>query len=286
MPLITIGLPSHNSERTLELTLKSIFAQSMQDWELICIDDGSTDGTRQILDSLKDPRVHVTLDDQNLGLAARLNQIATQAKGEFLARMDADDIMFPVRLEKQLQFIKSNPDVDLLGTGMVCIDNSEVPRGIRRAPQTVCTPFRILKGEVIYHPTLMARTTWFREHQFDENFGRSEDFELWARTANGLRIANLQEPLLFYREYGMISWRKYWLYSQQTKRAILRHGPSSVGSAKTLWLLLRRLFRDLAYGAAALSGQMYQAIDMRNTSLSVQDAQAYRNILESIPRDG
>ena len=103
--LVTIGLPFYNDRLTLELAIKSIFAQTYKNWELILVDDGSTDGSLNIAKKITDKRVRIISDEKNKGLIFRLNQIASLAKGKYLARMDADDLMQPTRIEKQVEFL-------------------------------------------------------------------------------------------------------------------------------------------------------------------------------------
>ena len=106
---ITIGLPFYNAENYLELAIKSVFAQTYQDWELILMDDGSTDRSLEIAKSINDPRVSVYSDGKNKKLAARLNEIVRLAKYDYLARMDADDLMSTKRIETQMNILKNNP---------------------------------------------------------------------------------------------------------------------------------------------------------------------------------
>ena len=113
---VTIGIPFLNARRYLEDAVRSVFAQTHGDWELLLIDDGSTDGSIAVVRHLDDPRVRVLGDGSNRGLCARLNQIASLAQGTYLARMDADDLMHPERIERQLKFLRANPNVDLIDT--------------------------------------------------------------------------------------------------------------------------------------------------------------------------
>ncbi|MGL5269675.1 MAG: glycosyltransferase family 2 protein, partial [Selenomonadaceae bacterium] len=113
---VSIGLPFYNDEKTLRYTIQSILLQSYTDWELILLDDGSTDGSLAIAKSIKDKRVRVVSDNENKGLAVRLNEIANLANGQYLARMDADDLMHPDRIKEQVLFLEENPEIDVVGT--------------------------------------------------------------------------------------------------------------------------------------------------------------------------
>src|SRR5271165_1083579 len=157
-PLITIGLPFHNAEDTLLAAIGSIFAQSFQDWELILMDDGSSDGSARIARSIDDSRVRVITCQQNRGLAAVLNEIADAASGQYLARMDADDLMHPSRLERQLRILERGPEVDIVATAAYIIDGRDQPIGIRAQSPLPMTIGSLLRNNLVLHPTVTGRT--------------------------------------------------------------------------------------------------------------------------------
>ena len=132
-PLVTVARSVFNAAATVGLAVRSILAQTCGDWELIVIDDGSTDRTREILSRAQDPRIRFIQEPSgNLGLAPRLNQCVRLARGRYIARMDADDVAYPQRLEKQVSFLQDHPDIDLLGTGAVVFKGEgEVSAAIR-----------------------------------------------------------------------------------------------------------------------------------------------------------
>jgi glycosyltransferase involved in cell wall biosynthesis len=202
-PLVTIGLPVWNAGRFLEATLRSIFAQTVTDWELVAVDDGSADDSLALLQRLKDPRVRVIADGKHLGLAARLNQIIGLAQGEFLARMDADDLMHPQRLEKQLARLRSDPRADVVGCGMVILDKEGHPVGARRLPESHEEITRdVVRQTSLAHATALARTEWWRKFRYDETAPLGvEDWRFWIEAASGSRFANLPELLYYYREF-------------------------------------------------------------------------------------
>ena len=146
-PTVSIGLPCFNAEQTIVPTLQSTFAQASDDRELIAVDDGSTDRTPEILRSVNDPRVRVIADAENRRLAARLNQIADEANGEFLARMDADNLMFSGRLGRQLDYLQQNPDCDLLGTAIVTVNDYCEPVGALCPPISVGSAYAVFPGD-------------------------------------------------------------------------------------------------------------------------------------------
>ncbi len=200
-PLISVVLPVYNAGATLPLALESIVRQTFRDWELILIDDGSTDGCMTGFSS-PDNRVRLVQDGRNLGLAARLNQGIDLAKGRYLARMDQDDVAYPGRLEAQVRFLEAHPDIDLAATRALVFRNDGSAVGLfpfRRTHAEICAaPWR---GFYFPHPTWMGRIGWFRRHRYRiPEIVRAEDQELLLRSCGASRFACLPEVLMGYRQ--------------------------------------------------------------------------------------
>lgn len=212
---ITIGISFYNAESTLLDAVRSVFAQTHESWELILVDDGSTDGSLKLAQSINDPRVTVYSDGENRRLAARLNQIAKLAKYDFMARMDADDLMSPLRLEEQLKLMLSNPEIDLVSTGVCSLTNDNEPVGIRIVnPDHVVDPKGLLIGKSgIVHATLMGRREWFLRNPYKESLAKSQDTNLWVRSysKNDLNIGFITEALYYYREDDNVSQKQMLL---------------------------------------------------------------------------
>lgn len=211
-PPVSIGISFYNAESTLLDAIRSIFSQSYQNWELILVDDGSTDHSLEIAKSIDDPRIRVYSDGKNLRLAARLNQITKLAKYDFIMRMDADDLISPVRLEKQLNLLLTQPDIDLVATGICSLNDEYEPMGIRCVAENhTITASRLLSGSAgIPHASIMGRRVWFERNPYKESMIKSQDTNLWVRSysKNDLSIAFLREPLYYYREDGNITKQK------------------------------------------------------------------------------
>jgi len=199
-PLVTIGIPFYNCKNMLLVAIKSIFAQTFQDWELILVDDGSSDGSLEIARSIDDRRVRVFSDGQNRKLPTRLNQIIELSCGKYIARMDADDICRASRIEKQLDVFQSDPDVDVLGTGIIYLDALDQPLGLHLYPSShteICKePNRTFR---MCHPSIIAKKSWYEKNRYDESLPVAQDFDLWLRTYKHSKFANVPEPLLYYR---------------------------------------------------------------------------------------
>lgn len=209
---ISIGLPVYNAELYLEYAIKSVLAQTHAQWELIIIDDGSSDRSLEIAKQYEkmDNRIKVISDGQNKKLPARLNQLIDESKYNYIARMDADDIMHPERLARQLNFLTQNPKFDLVSSGMILINAYNSIYGYRRENELYTDFSSLDKLHPITHPSVFAKKSWYKRNKYDENFPRAEDYELWIRSIKNkdFKMAILPELLLYYREDGNIEAKK------------------------------------------------------------------------------
>tara|TARA_Y100000034_G_scaffold124352_1_gene172392 strand:+ start:870 stop:1760 length:891 start_codon:yes stop_codon:yes gene_type:complete len=204
LPPVSIGISFFNAEVSLLDAVRSVFAQTHQNWELILIDDGSTDRSLELAKSINDPRVKVYSDGQNKKLAARLNEIIDLASFDFIARMDADDLMARDRIEKELRVLASDPACDLVSTGVVSLTDDNQPVGVRCVhPSHVVTPRSLLRTHHgIVHASIVARKDWYQRNRYREDLPCSEDKSLWisAYSRSDLNVRFLAEPLYYYRE--------------------------------------------------------------------------------------
>lgn len=208
MPIVTIAIPFYNSERYLSDAICSVLNQSYIDWELLLLDDGSTDESLNIAKSFTDGRIKIISDGMNRGLIYRLNESINMARGKFYARMDAYDIMHPDRIKKQVECLSRNVRVDVVGTAWYSIDcNNRV--FCYNEPNEFPTPRYILTNICFLHPSVMGHIEWFRKNLYDSHFIRIEDYELWLRTISKSHFQNLMLPLMYYREFGIPHINKY-----------------------------------------------------------------------------
>jgi glycosyltransferase involved in cell wall biosynthesis len=208
---ITIAIPFYNAEAYLADAIKSVFAQTYQHWELILIDDGSTDRSLQIATSVKDTRVRVVSDGLNKKLASRLNEIAQLATYPIIARMDADDLMATDRLEKQLQILNNNPTLDLVTTGVYSVTNTLKMVGARGVTAQNITLKQLLFKEVgVTHAAMLGKKDWFIRNPYDTSLKIAQDYELWLRASakNDFNIQLVSDPLYYYREEGNATMHK------------------------------------------------------------------------------
>lgn len=204
-PVLSVVLPVYNGLPYLRQAVESVLTQSFGNFELIVINDGSSDGSQELLESFNDPRLRI-VQQENRGLAATLNIGIALVRGRYLARQDQDDICLPGRFEKQVNFLdaNANADVMLLGTA------AEIWEGHSRTERVMChaidgqaLKFGLLFNNYFIHSSVMLRRSVF-EHVggYSEDKARQppEDYELWSRIAREFNVANLPDVLLAYRE--------------------------------------------------------------------------------------
>lgn len=219
---ISIGIPFYNAEKFLADAIRSVFAQTYQDWELILVDDGSTDRSLEIAKAVRDPRVRVISDGENKKLPSRLNQIAVEAKYDFVARMDADDLMSPTRLEKQMAVFTAHPELDLVTSGVFSVTNDLKPVGVRWHASHKITLKELFakKGCGVVHAAILGRKSWFLRNPYDTTLMVAQDYDLWLRSASkdDFNIYLMPEPLYYYREEGNITAKKLLLGYRNVQR--------------------------------------------------------------------
>ncbi len=231
LPPVTIGIPFFNAEATLLDAVRSVFAQTHQNWELILLDDGSTDRSLELAHSIRDPRVKVYSDGLNRRLAARLNEMAGLASHPYLARMDADDLVSPFRIERQLFKLVRHPELDLVSTGIYSLTDANEPVGARCVPSDhIISSINLLAGNAgIVHASVVGRTTWFQRNKYRVNLRSSEDANLWIRafSNNDLKVGFLSDPLYYYREDGNVVLSKLVTAYREGIRTIVRDSGSA-----------------------------------------------------------
>ncbi len=245
---VTIGIPFYNAGQYLEMAIKSVFAQSYQDWELFLIDDGSSDNSLEIARAIKDPRVHVLSDGKNKKLAARLNEIIRLANYEYIVRMDADDLMDTTRIATQLNFLKSNPHLDLLSTGCISTTNNLEYLGSRGLdlPKIDFNDLLYKKAGPL-HASIVGKTDWFRRNTYDESLQIAQDYDLWLRASKkgDFAIALIPDRLYYYREENNATAKKVLaayknervMYKKYAGRAYYKRWLNSKARSLIVWTI-------------------------------------------------
>ena len=203
MPTLSVILPVYNGLPYLEEAINSVLNQSFKDFELIIINDGSTDGSVAVIEKFNDFQIRF-LQQENQGLAATLNRAIALSDGKYIARQDQDDISFPLRLEKQVTFLEANPDVGMVGTGAeIWVGNDKTDRRLEHATDDALIKFGLLFNNLFVHSSVMIRRSVIEKvggYSEDKSRQPPEDYELWSRVAREFKLANLPEVLMAYRE--------------------------------------------------------------------------------------
>jgi glycosyltransferase involved in cell wall biosynthesis len=275
--LISIGMPAFNCEGTLAVAIRSILKQSYENWELLLVEDGSNDRTLEVARSFSDPRISVLFDHSHKGLVPRLNQAVATSRGSYFARMDADDVAYPERLEHQLNYLEGHPEVDLLGCGML-IFRDGIAQGCRVGPQTheeIC--LRPCDGFPIGHPTWIGRTTWFRAHPYDPAAVRSEDQVLLLHAFATSRFACLPEILCGYREDRLLL-RKILVARYGVAKAGVREFVSRRKYITAAGAALKQVAKAQLDIFAVLSGLDYCVLGHRARPLRAEDLRRWADV--------
>lgn len=203
-PRLTVLMPVYNCEAFVRESIESILGQTYRDFELLAVDDGSTDATPEILRSYADDRLRIVRNPGNLGLTPSLNVGLREARGALVARQDADDIAYPERFARQVAFLDAHPEVAMLGTQFVSIDE----RGHRRPLHLwmKCETSIGIRWQLLFENAFVHSSVMFRRdvvtgefHGYDETFRTNQDFDLWTRMARRRPLRNLGQALIAVR---------------------------------------------------------------------------------------
>lgn len=229
-PLVSIILPVYNGEQYIKEAVESMLGQTYANFELLLLDDGSTDKTIEILRSYTDHRIRLIKNEQNLGIVATLNKGIMLSNGLYIARMDADDISHRERLLKQVEFLQQNPNVGMIDSVMEYIDENSKPVGRMNSDIIDEGAIRnfLTKSNCMGHSSVMMPASVIKKYLYRKIF--YEDYDLWLRLLNdGLRICKLPAPLLYYRLHNQsitgiaYSNRQHFLKLATTKWFYYKH---------------------------------------------------------------
>jgi glycosyltransferase involved in cell wall biosynthesis len=211
VPAISVLMPVFNGQSHVGRAIDSIRGQTWSDWELIVVDDASTDRTAEIVEAAAaaDGRIQLVRNEQNRGLAVSLNAAFARSSGELIARMDADDRALETRFDRQVGFLKEHPSIDVLGTAAWNISADGTRLGLYECRAThEEMAAHIYKENPFIHPSVMLHRRFLDAlGGYDESFRRAQDYDLWLRGYRTFRYHNLSEPLLEYRMPAAMTWR-------------------------------------------------------------------------------
>jgi glycosyltransferase involved in cell wall biosynthesis len=283
-PLISIGIPFFNAEKYLALAIQSVLYQTYTHWELFLVDDGSSDKSLITAKNYAtlDSRIKVISDGKNLGLPQRLNELSYLATGKYYARMDADDIMHPNRLEKQVYYLQEHQEIDLVGSGLISIDNNNRILGLRKGITKECYNLKdIIAGAWCAHPTIMGKTSWFKQHTYDVLLERAQDYDLWIRTIETSRFSKLPEPYLYYREASTSTIKKYIKASNHTRQIFWKNN-NILGLYNSCKMTLINYLKLLVYIFFWMMGLTNSLIKRRYSLLKKNDILEHKKNINRI----
>jgi len=200
---ISVLMPVYNSEKYISAAISSILNQTFRDFELIILNDGSTDDSEKIIKEFDDSRIVYLVNPVNLGLALTRNRLVENARGDYLAIMDSDDLSFPSRLEKQLKFFKRNPAFGVVGSSCIIIDKNDQKVGkIRHSERADRIPSILFFKNYFVQSSVMIRSSILPLSPYDPELPPVEDYGLWIRLSKVTLMFSLTESLIKYRIHG------------------------------------------------------------------------------------
>ena len=225
-PHISVILPAYNAEEYLGEAIQSILDQTFGDFELIIINDKSTDATATIISSFNDPRILILNNTVNRNITYSLNKGIKEAKGKYIARMDADDIALPNRLSLQFEFLQNNPGTILVGSNIEVINEKGKHLAHREYPGSHDEIIKMLNDKSAFaHPTVMfLKSAVMAVQGYQNKYKAGQDYDLWLRLCSQGNLANLPEYLLKYRIHNdQITYRKLEVQHRSHMRARLEN---------------------------------------------------------------
>ncbi len=277
MPRVSVLMPVRNCSQTIVPAIRSVFLQTFRDWELNVLDDASDDGTLDKVAAFNDPRIRTFMAGPTRGISARLNQGIQVSRGEFLARMDGDDVCYPDRFERQIEFLLSHPQVDLVGACACVFRGDGMPQGKRVGPLThadICRSPHA--GFRLIHPTWFARRSFYQRFRYPDQ-PLAEDQELLFRAYPTAVFANVPQLLIGYREervrLGRILRSRHALVTSIAPSLLKAHQP--VSASKTVLGQTARMLLDCV---AVGTGLRYRLLRHRAQPLSSDELNRWREV--------
>lgn len=222
IPRVSVLMPMFNAAPFLNEAIESILNQTYTDFEFIIIDDASTDNSISIAKSFGDERIVLVRKKENGGIIESLNVGLEMARGEYIVRMDSDDISLPQRIERQVVFMDAHPEVGVCGT---CIETIGLPnKAWHIETEDARIRIKLLRETHFCHPSVIMRNRIIQENKLRYRYGyeHAEDYDLWVRIASYCQLANLPEVLLKYRIHGQqISASRFEQQTQMVRQISL-----------------------------------------------------------------
>jgi glycosyltransferase involved in cell wall biosynthesis len=209
-PLVSVIMPAYNAARFIGPAIKSVLSQTYKNFELIIVDDGSTDNTSDIVNSFQDHRIVLIRNAQNMYSARSRNIGIDASKGKYIALCDADDLYMPQRLEKQMKYLEDHPAIDIIGCSSYIMNETGYISGVLATNEInhYDIPRSIIRQSPIGHAMLMAKTEWMRTYKYRTKYRLAQDRELFLRAYRYTRFGRIPDVLYVYRVSEKMIFRK------------------------------------------------------------------------------
>jgi glycosyltransferase involved in cell wall biosynthesis len=285
LPRVTVLMPAYNAAPFVAEAANSILSGSFRDLELLAINDGSTDGTDSILKSLNDERVRLVNNPRNMGLISTLNHGLDIARGEFVARMDADDVSMPDRLARQVAFMDANPQVGVSGTGTITFGNGkEFSHPWPTKPDDI--RMSLFAYNPLPHPAVIMRMSLLNKHglRFSADAVHAEDLDLWIRCAENFPMANIPGVGLRYRVHADQVTNKHAAAQALTvatlrRKQLMRLVPAASEEQVELHLALMDVTRSVSHEELKAALPWFGELEAANSRVKHYNATTFRAFL-------
>lgn len=263
-PKFSVLMPVYNAELYLRQAIESVLQQTFTDFELIIINDGSKDSSKAIILSYKDDRIQYIENENNIGLIATLNKGIALCSGTYILRMDADDVCYPNRFEKQADFLKNHPKAGVCGSWVKLIDkDGNITGDIINQTKSELIKIHLLFSVPLIHPSTCIETSLLKKNLY-ENILAAEDYDLWCRLASQTEFANIPDFLLQYRWHDTNVSKEKAVIQQESKNSVIRRQLEKLGLRPT----------DEQLRIHKLSFSLYSFEGKTNQKVSTQDLKA------------
>lgn len=267
-PLVSVIMPCYNSSRTLPMALASLLGQTYPNWECLVVDDGSTDGTAEMVKSVQDSRFRLIRLEHNQGRGAARQRGNHEAGGDLVAMLDADDWWYSTKLKKQLRFLQDHPEIKLVSAGIVIADAKDECLGYRCCQPIAGETLKSLVNPPIAWAPVLIRAEVAKGYSFNARYRASEDSDYLQRICLKEKFANLPEPLYVYREYQDYNWKKVSLSMRYRLHALSLLWPQYPYQASRE--IAKYLAKFTIYALAFLAGQHHRLVARRSNKPTPQ----------------
>ncbi len=223
-PVVSAVMPAFNSAATIADAIRSVLDQTLDEWELVVVDDGSTDATADVVSSIRDPRIRLHRFPRNAGRGAARNAAVEMSRGEFVAVCDSDDVSVPHRFRTQVDFLREHPEVGVVSSQVLYLGDVDAAPGFRLPATSREIKRRMLRGRsAIPNTAAMIRRDLFEKvGLYEPEFRRAQDYEFFLRAMSETEFHTLDEPLVLYRQspatLDFSYWRESTLYEHLAAR--------------------------------------------------------------------